>query len=167
MTDYLSTVSSSWFDRVGRGKTVPWPVGIGGNGNGGVAASLQAHPGSIGYLELAYAIDSSIPYALVQNKAGAFVLPTASSIQAAGVHFPDINSRHYSIVDADGATTYPIAGYSWVLLRGKPSPNQAAVVALFRWLTTSGQEYAAQVHNVPLPPNVRQLAASLLATIPT
>jgi phosphate transport system substrate-binding protein len=164
-TDYLSTVSTTWFNRAGRAKLVPWPVGIGGKGNAGVAAALKAHAGAIGYLELSYAIDNSIPYALLKNKAGAFVLPTQESIRAAGTQFPDINSRHYSIVNADDPAAYPIAGYSWALLRRQPRANGTALVALFRWLTTTGQQYAAQVHYVPLPPNVQQLATTILSTV--
>jgi phosphate transport system substrate-binding protein len=164
-TDYLSTVIPTWFSRVGRNTLPAWPVGLGGQGNGGVASVLKAHPGGIAYLELSYAIENGIPYARVKNKAGVFMLPTAQSILVAGTEFPDINSRHYSIVNAPEADAYPICGYSWVLLRRPLGPHGAALVALFHWLTTTGQQYAAQVHYVPLPPNVQQLATTIVTSL--
>jgi phosphate transport system substrate-binding protein len=164
-TDYLSTVSPPWFSRVGRNTLPAWPVGLGGNGNGGVASVLKAHPGGIAYLELTYAIENGIPYAAVQNKTGVFMLPTPRSILVAGTEFPDINSRHYSIVNAPEANAYPICGYSWALLRRPLGPHGAPLIALFHWLTTTGQQYAAQVHYVPLPPNVQLLATSIVASL--
>jgi phosphate transport system substrate-binding protein len=157
-TDYLTSVSSEWAKTLGKGKIVSWPSGLGGKGNPGVAAAIKQHPGAIGYVELAYAIDNHIPYLALENKAGAYVLPTQATVGAAAARFPHVSSKTFSIVNAPGRTSYPIAGYSWVLLRQHPRRNGAALVQLFHWTVTNGQSYAARLNYVPLP-NAVQLQA--------
>ncbi|HWE61880.1 MAG TPA: phosphate ABC transporter substrate-binding protein PstS, partial [Chloroflexota bacterium] len=164
-SDYLSTVSQEWFYNEGRNKVIQWPYGVAGNGNGGVAAAVKQRLGGIGYVELAYAIADKLSYASMQNKAGGFVLPTPDSIGAAAMQFPDIYAQHFSIVDAPGAQSYPISGYSWVLLRRHPHAHAAELVPLFRWMTTTGQDYAVQLHYVPLPAPVQHLAATVLSNV--
>lgn len=162
-TDYLSHVSSAWKSKVGTGKLPNWPAGVGGKGNPGVAQIVQSTPGAIGYVELAYVIQNHISSALVRNAAGTYVAPTQSSVAAAASKFPNVNAQNFSIVDATGVHSYPIAGYSWALLPGKGASK--AMVALFQWIVTGGQSYASKVDYVPLPSGVRQNARTKLNSI--
>jgi phosphate transport system substrate-binding protein len=165
-TDYLTSVSSEWANNIGKGKVVSWPsMTLGGKGNPGVAAAIKQHPGAIGYVELAYAIDNNIPYLALKNKAGAYVLPSKATVGAAAARFPHVSYKSFSIVNAPGRTSYPIAGYSWVLLRQHPRRDAAALVQLFHWTVTSGQSYAAQLNYVPLPMAIQTQALQALNTI--
>jgi phosphate transport system substrate-binding protein len=164
-TDYLSSVSSDWATNIGKGKSVAWPTGIGGKGNPGVAAAIKLHPGAMGYVELAYALDNHIPYMELKNRAGKYLFPSQDTVRVAAAQFPNVSYKNFSIVNAPGAGSYPICGYSWVLLRQHPRANTAALVTLFRWLSTSGQVYAGKLHYVPLPANVQKEATAALATV--
>jgi phosphate transport system substrate-binding protein len=161
-TDYLTSVSSAWANTLGKGKIVSWPTGLGGKGNPGVSAAIKQHPGAIGYVELAYAIDNNIPYLKLKNKAGAFVLPSQATVRAAAAQFPHVSYKRFSIVNAAGPMSYPIAGYSWVLLRQHPRHDAAALVQLFHWTVTSGQSYATQLNYVQLPTTVQRQALQAL-----
>lgn len=166
-TDYLSAVDPTWATTVGKGLGVEWPTGVGGTGNGGVATAVVQQPGAIGYVELTYAINAGLPYAHLKNRAGASVAPTPASVLAAAAQFPGVTAAHASIVDAPGATSYPIAGYSWALIRSRlaDAAHRRAVAALFRWIVTVGQRYAAAVHYVPLPTPVQGVANRALDRI--
>jgi phosphate transport system substrate-binding protein len=168
-TDYLSRVSSAWKSQVGTSKTVNWPAAssVGAKGNEGLAGQIQNTPGAIGYVELAYALDSDISYASIQNKAGAFVSPSLDSVRSAAAQKPDVSPDDFSIVDEAGAGSYPICGYSWVMLwrnQGDPARGKQ-LVDLFGWLVTSGQSYAVKVKYVALPDNVQAIAQKALSTI--
>jgi len=167
LTDYLSAVSPTWAATVGTGLSVQWPTGLGGAGNGGVAAAVVQQPGAIGYVELTYAIDVHLPYAHLKNRAGASVVPTPASVLAAASQFPRVTAAHASIVDAPWTASYPIAGYSWALVRSRlaDKTHRRAVAALFRWVVTPGQRYAAAAHYVPLPAAVRAEANRALDRI--
>ena len=168
-TDYLSRVSPDWKSQVGTSKSVTWPASsaVGMKGNEGVAGQIQNTPGAIGYIELAYALENSIPYAALQNKAGNFVLPTLDSVRAAAAQKPEVSPSDFSIVDETGADSYPICGYSWVMLwRNQGDPvRRKQLVDLFSWLVTTGQQYAVTIKYVALPENVQQAATSALATL--
>lgn len=166
-TDYLSHVSPQWAKRVGTGKSVNWPVGIGGKGNEAVAQNVRNTVGAVGYVELAYALQTHMAYGLVHNRAGKFVAPSPATIMAAAASKPNVSATDFSIVNAPGAKSYPISGYSWVMLRQHPSSATKAheLVNLFRWMLTSGQSQAAAVNYVPLPANVRESALAQLKTI--
>jgi phosphate transport system substrate-binding protein len=165
-TDYLTSVSSEWANSLSKGKVVSWPaMTLGGKGNPGVAAAIKQHPGAIGYVELAYALDNNIPYLAIKNKAGAYVLPSQATVRAAAAQFPHVSYKKFSIVNAPGPTSYPIAGYSWVLLRQHPRHNAAALVQLVHWTVTSGQSYAAQLNYVALPTAVQMQALQALNSI--
>ena len=168
-TDYLSHVSAAWKSQIGTGKSVNWPgaSALGAKGNEGVAGQVRNNPGAIGYVELAYALENGMTYAAIRNKAGAFVLPTLDSVRAAAAQKSTVNPNDFSIVDQSGAASYPICGYSWVMLwRSQPDASKGkALVDLFNWLVTSGQSYAAKVHYVPLPSNVQNSARKALAAI--
>ena len=117
-TDYLSTVSSTWALRAGRSKApTPWPAGLGVSGNVGVGKQVKATSGSIGYVELKFALDNGLQYARIRNRAGNYVAPDGGSVLAAANEFPGVTASSFSIVDAPGATSYPICGYTWGLVR--------------------------------------------------
>ena len=129
------------------------PNNIGGNGNPGVAADVANTQYSIGYVELAYALQSALPYAEMQNAAGSFVTPTLSSVSAAASQFPNVSYQSFSIVNAPGSSSYPICGYSWALVYQKQT-NQSHGIALgklFDWETNTGQGQAAAIGYAPLP----------------
>jgi phosphate transport system substrate-binding protein len=166
-TDYLSKVSPEWKTRVGVGKTVNWPVGVGAKGNEGVAGQLGNSPGAIGYIELAYALQNDIAYVALQNKAGEFVLPSIDSIRAAAAQKPNVNPTDFSITDMTGKDSYPIAAYSWIMIwKNQPDPSRGKQLAdMLKWLVTSGQDYAKKVNYVPLPDNVAQEALKAIASM--
>ena len=168
-TDYLSHVSADWKSQVGTGKTVSWPAAssVGAKGTEGVAGQIQNTPGAIGYIELAYALENDIAYASLQNRAGTFVEPTLDSVRAAAAQKPGVSPSDFSIVDQQGAQSYPICGYSWVMLwRNQGDPTRGKQLTdLFGWLVTSGQPYAVKLKYVALPENVQSEAQKALATI--
>jgi len=168
-TDYLSHVSAMWKSQTGTGKSVNWPANasLGAKGNEGVAGQVRNNPGAIGYVELAYALENDMTFAAIRNKAGAFVLPTLDSVRTAAAQKSMVSPTDFSIVDQGGAASYPICGYSWVMLWKSQSDASKgkALVDLFNWLVTSGQSYAAKVHYVPLPANVQNTARKAIAAI--
>jgi phosphate transport system substrate-binding protein len=168
-TDYLSRVSAEWKSQVGTAKTVTWPASssVGAKGNEGLAGQVQNTPGAIGYIELAYALENDIPYAAVRNRSGNFVLPSLDAVRAAAAQKPSVSADDFSIVDQPGAASYPICGYSWVMVwRNQADPGRGKqLVDLFGWLVTSGQSYAVKVKYVALPDNVQALAQKALGTI--
>ena len=170
-TDYLSKISPQWKSSVGMAKTVNWPAqsAIGAKGNEGVAGLIRQTPGAIGYVELAYALQNDITYASLRNSTGQYVLPTVDSVRDAASQKPNVNPDDYSIVDMTGAGSYPIAGYSWVMLWKSQSDATKGkqLVGLFRWLVTDGQTYATNVRYVGLPKNVQAEADRALASIKT
>ncbi len=170
-TDYLSKVSTEWGRRVGRGTSVNWPVGLGGKGNEGVAAMVAQTPGSVGYVELAYAVQNRLSYAAVQNRAGRFVLPSPQSVTAAAASAmtamgPGTDFR-VSITDPPGAESYPIASFTWLLLRRTyPDPERAgALVRFVWWAVTEGQAAASRLGYAPLPSALRPWIEARLKTV--
>jgi len=166
-TNYLSTVSPAWSSGPGTGKSVSWPVGVGQKGNEGVAGFIHTTPYTLGYVELAYAIQNNFTYAKIQNAAGQYVSPSLSSVAADAAQKPDINSVNFSIVDQPGATSYPISGYSWALIYQlqKNAALGTTLVDLFDWLTHAGQSQASSLDYVPLPANIQQLARTTLLQV--
>jgi phosphate transport system substrate-binding protein len=168
-TDYLSKVSPEWKTKVGVGKTVNWPAGVGAKGNEGVAGQLSNSPGAIGYIELAYAMQNDIAYVALQNKAGEYVLPSIDSIRAAAGQKPDVSATDFSITDMAGKDSYPISGYSWIMIwKNQADPSRGKQLAdLLKWLVTSGQDYAKKVNYVPLPENVQAVALKAIGSMHT
>lgn len=167
-TNYLSTVSTAWKGGPGTGKLVNWPVGVGGKGNEGVAGDVKQIPGSIGYVELAYALQNNFTYAKMQNAAGKWVSPSLATVAAGAKQKPDVTSTDFAIVNEPGANSYPIIGYSWVLVyQQQPNATQGEALAkMLNWLVHSGgQAQAKDVQYVPLPANVQNLAHSTIAKI--
>ena len=160
-TDYLSKVSPEWKQKVGRGTNVKWPVGIEGKGNEGVSSAIRQTEGSIGYLELAYAVRDKVAYGSVQNASGEFVKASVNSTSAAAASakmLPD--DLRASISDSTLQGTYPIASFSWVLvpvsLHG--TPKGKALADFLTWVVTDGQRFAADLLYAPLPVAVAQQA---------
>ncbi len=153
-TDYLSSVSPTWKSKVGKGTSVDWPMGLGGKGNQGVSGILKQSPGSIGYVELAYAIQNKLTYGVMQNSSGNFVEPTvdSTSAAAAGVTIPD--DFRVSIVNSSNPKAYPIAGFSWMLIYKNMTDEPVkgkAIVNFAKWAVTDGQKYSADLDYAPLP----------------
>lgn len=171
-TDYLSAVSPQWKSSVGAAKSVQWPAknSVGGKGNEGVAGVIGQTPGAIGYVELAYAIENHMAGAMLQNGAGKFLDDTQQTVAAAAAAKPGVSATNFSIVNQPGANSYPIAGYSWVLVYAKQSDAQKgkAVKDVLTWLTgPQGQSIAGSLQYVPLPANIQALARKALAGVHT
>lgn len=173
-TDYLSKVSSTWLSQVGRGKTVAWPVGVGGQGNEGVAGTVADTPGSIGYVELDYALVNHFTYCKMMNANGYYVSPTLQTTAAEASLLPNVSPSNFSITNLKAPKnsklakmTYPIATYSWVAVykKQKSATTGKTLVDALRWLTTSGQKYAKELQYVPLPPAIETLARNQLAQV--
>ena len=167
-TDYLSSVSPEWKQRVGKGKNVSWPASssVGMKGNEGVAGQVKNTPGAIGYVELAYAMETSMPFAAVQNHDGALVTPSIASVKAAAASLPAVSASNFSIVNAKGKGAYPISGYTWALLYHHlpDAAKQAALCRLFDWIDGDAQKIAPQIDYVDLPPAVSARARAALGS---
>jgi phosphate transport system substrate-binding protein len=164
--DYLSKVSKEWEEKVGRGTSVKWPVGLGGKGNEGVAGQVKNTPGAFGYVELAYAITNKLPAASVKNAAGKFIEPsiettTAAAAGAAGNMPADFR---VSLTNAPGDNAYPIASFTWLLVyKDQPDEAKGKLLAKFLWWAIhEGQKYPSDLLYAPLPaPVVKQLEAKI------
>ena len=178
-TDYLSTVSKTWNTNVGKGKSVAWPVGVGSPGNEGVAAVVRSTPYAIGYVELAYALQSGMTYAFVQNGDGAtFVEPSLESIASAAAgastKLPKAHEdwSQVSIVNSPGKKSYPISSFSYLLvyedlskLSNTDKDKAKTLVHLIHWMITDGQKSAPSLQYVPLPTEVQEIGKEGLARI--
>src|SRR6267142_3768316 len=163
-TDYLGKVSEEWKAKVGVAKSVQWPAGIGGKGNDGVAQAVKQTEGAIGYVELAYVVQTGMHQAFLRNKNGKFVQASVAGATAAAAQNTEVSPTNFSITDEPGDTTYPIAGFSWIIVRSSISDQAKAkaVVLLFRWLVTDGQTYGKELEYAPLPKSVQDLALTNL-----
>ena len=153
-TNYLKAVSPSWSSGVGAGKSVDWPVGIGGKGNDGVASVVKGTPGAIGYVELAYANQNRMPFAALRNKSGAFIPPSVASATAAAQSGSKLTARDpRSMIVNQGGRAYPITGYTFIMFykSSTATPRGKAVVNFLKWAMGPGQRYAAPLLYAPLP----------------
>lgn len=170
-TDYLSKISPEWASKVGKGTSVNWPVGLGGKGNEGVTATVRQTPGAIGYVELGYAMINKLPAGAVRNKAGKFVAPTLESITAAAAgamrEMGPTTDFRVSITNPDGDQAYPIASFTWLLIRRQYSDAAKAgeLVKFVWWAVTEGQGRAAALGYAPLPAPLRPWIEARLKTI--
>ena len=170
-TDYLSKVSPEWEQKVGRGTSVNWPVGLGGKGNEGVTATVKQTPGAIGYVELGYATANKLPAGSVRNKAGKFITPALESITAAAAGAmqamgPNTDFR-VSITNPEGDKAYPIASFTWFLLHKEyvDAAKAGALVKFVWWAETEGQTKAEPLGYAPLPKQLRPWIEARLKTI--
>ncbi len=157
-TSYLAAVSSDWKNKVGAGKSVNWPTGLGGKGNDGVAAIVKSTKGGIGYVEHAYAVSNKLTYAQLRNRSGKFVGPSLAGVTAAANDGADEMDKdvRVSIVNRGGASTYPISGFTYILLYKKDmnTANGKQVVRFLKWAMGAGQSYAKDLNYAPLPKSV-------------
>jgi phosphate transport system substrate-binding protein len=163
-TDYLGKVSEEWKAKVGVAKSVQWPAGIGGKGNDGVAQAVKQTEGAIGYVELAYVVQTGMHQAFLRNKNGRFVQATVGGATAAASENTDVSPTNFSITDEPGDSTYPIAGFSWIIVRSSMADQAKAraVAFLFKWLVTDGQTHGKDLEYAPLPKSVQDLALTNL-----
>jgi phosphate transport system substrate-binding protein len=166
-TSYLAQVSPAWKEKVGEGKSAKWPVGLGAKGNEGVTGQIKTTPGSIGYIELAYATQNKLPTAELRNKAGKFVGPSleAVSAAAASVEMPD--ELFASIVDGAGDAAYPIAAYTYLLVYedAKDATKGRALAQFLWWALHDGQKFARALDYAPLPDSVVEKVEARLKTL--
>jgi phosphate transport system substrate-binding protein len=157
-TNYLRKVSQEWKTRVGEGTSVAWPTGLGGKGNEGVAELVNRMPGALGYAELAYALTSKMRFGSVRNRSGQFIRPSLESTTAAVDGAVDSVPDDFRILitDPSGPDVYPIAGFTWILVRqDQPAARKGTALAEFLWWAThGGQRYAAPLLYAPLPPRL-------------
>jgi phosphate transport system substrate-binding protein len=166
-TDYLGKVSDEWKSKVGVAKSVQWPAGIGGKGNDGVAQAIKQTDGAIGYVELAYVVQTGMQQAFLANRNGKFVQASVAGATAAAAQNTDVSPDNFSITDEPGDTTYPIAGFSWIIVRTSISDQAKgkAIVFLLKWLVTDGQAYGRDLQYAPLPKSVQDLALANLKRV--
>jgi phosphate transport system substrate-binding protein len=166
-TDYLAKVSPDWKSGPGVAKSIKWPAGIGQTGNQGVAQAVTSTAGAIGYVELAYVVQTGMSQAYIQNANGKFVQASVAGASAAAAQNTNVSPTNFSITNEPGDTTYPIAGFSWVILPTAVSDTNKgkALVYLFKWLVTDGQSDGTALQYAALPKPVQDLALSNLKTI--
>lgn len=168
-TSYLSTQSEAFKEKVGAAKQVEWPGGSGGKGNEGVTQVVQSTPGAIGYIELAYALQNNIPFALMKNADGKYVKASPQSTSAAGEAAAKAMDKNNAapLWNQPGEETYPIAGFTYVFIRKDLSvlqdKSKAESIANFlMWATHSGQGLATQLDYAPLSATVQEVDARAL-----
>jgi len=156
-TDYLSKVSSDWQSQAGKGTSVKWPVGLGGKGNEGVAGMIRQMQGSIGYIELIYAVQNKITYGTVRNAAGEYVKASLSSVTAAAASVKTMPADfRVSITNAPGKDAYPISSFTWLLIpaQSKDAAKGKIIADFLNWMVDDGQKMTADLTYAPLPESV-------------
>jgi phosphate transport system substrate-binding protein len=156
-TDFLSKASDDWKNKVGKGTSVNWPVGLGGKGNEGVSGLVKQTPDAIGYVELIYAVQNDIPYGRVQNADGKFVKADLAGVTAAAASVKDLpEDFRVSITNAPGATSYPISSFTWLLIPAQISDAQKrdAIKDFLKWMLVDGQKYNEGLSYAQLPKSV-------------
>src|SRR5579871_169928 len=156
-TDYLSKVSPEWKSQVGAGTSVNWPIGMGGKGNEGVSGMVRQLQGSIGYVELIYALQNNIPFGSVRNSSGAFIKASLESVTAAAASAPKMPPDfRVSITNSPGKDAYPISSFTWLLIpqQSKNAANGKILADFLNWMVSDGQKLTSALSYAPLPENV-------------
>jgi phosphate transport system substrate-binding protein len=167
-SDYLAKISSDWKTQTGSpAKSIKWPTGTGASGNQAVAQAVSSTDGAIGYVELAYVVQTGMKQAALKNANGKFVQASVEGATAAAATNTSVSPTNFSITNAACDKCYPIAAFSWAMLYTSYSdaPKGKAVANLFRWLVTDGQKEGTDLQYAPLPSAVQQLALTNLKTI--
>src|SRR5271166_4067170 len=167
-TDFLSKVSPEWKSQVGSDTSVKWPIGMGGKGNEGVAGLIRQLPGSIGYVELIYAVQNNIPYGTVRNSSGTFVKASLESVTAAAASAPKMPADfRVSITNAPGKDAYPISSFTWLLIpeQSKDAAKGKILSDFLNWMVTDGQKMTAALSYAPLPDGVVQKEKEAIKTV--
>jgi phosphate transport system substrate-binding protein len=168
-TDYLAKVSSEWKEKVGADKAPKWPVGQGGKGNEGVTGQVKQQPNTIGYVELAYAVQNNLPVAVIKNAGGNFIEPSIDAVTAAAAasaaNTPE--DLRVSITNAAGAAAYPISSYTYILAYKdqKDASKGKALVDFLWWGTHDGESFAKDLQYAPLPPEIVKRAEAKINLI--
>jgi phosphate transport system substrate-binding protein len=168
-TDYLSKISDDWKNKVGKGTSINWPVGLGGKGNEGVTGLIKQTPNSVGYVELIYAAQNNIPFGAVKNPAGSFIKADLASVSAAAAGaaktMPD--DFRVSITNSPGKTAYPISSFTWLLIPSKFSDasKREAIKGFLKWSLGDGQNYAEALSYAKLPKEVVAKETKALSSI--
>ena len=158
-TDYLSKVSPEWQNGAGKGTAVKWPVGLGGKGNEGVAGMIRQMQGSIGYIELIYAVQNKIQYGMVQNPAGNYIKASLETVTAAAASAPKMPADfRVSITNSPGKDAYPISSFTWLLIpeKAKDTARGKIIADFLTWMVDDGQKMTADLSYAPLPDSVVQ-----------
>jgi len=168
-TNYLAKVNAEWKQKIGEGTAVQWPVGLGGKGNEGVAAFVQRLPGSIGYVEYAYAKQNKLAHATLQNAAGVYVNPDDETFRAAAAGADWTKAAFYEILtNQPGKDSWPITGATFILISKSPEkPQQVSeVLKFFNWAFANGDKMALELDYVPLPDTVvKQIQSAWASSI--
>jgi phosphate transport system substrate-binding protein len=166
-SDYLSTISKDWETRVGRNTSVKWPAGLGAKGSEGVSGQVKQLPGTIGYVEMAYADQNKLTFADMKNAAGAFVTPSVETVSEALATATIPDDFRFSMVNPPGAKAYPIAGATWLLVYEQPKDSEKGkkLVEFLNWALTEGKDMAAPLDYAPLPDNLRNRVLERIKTI--
>jgi len=169
-TDYLSKISEEWKKKVGKGKAINWPIGLGAKGNPGVSGLVKQIKGSIGYVELAYVVQNKMPYASIKNKSGAFIKPTLEAISnSALMELPE--DMRVSLTDTESPRGYPLSGFTWILVYkeqryGSHSFEKAReLTRLLWWMIHEGQKYTEPLHYAPLPVTAFKRAEKMIKSM--
>ncbi|HEX7334325.1 MAG TPA: phosphate ABC transporter substrate-binding protein PstS [Pyrinomonadaceae bacterium] len=168
-TDYLSKVSAEWKEKVGSGTSPSWPTGIGGKGNEGVTGQVKNTPNTIGYVELAYAVQNKLPVAQVKNAGGNFVEPSIDAVTAAAAasaaNTPE--DLRVSITNAAGPQAYPISSYTYILVYKdqRDAAKGKALVDFLWWGIHEGENYAKELQYAPLPADIVKRAEGKISSI--
>jgi phosphate transport system substrate-binding protein len=167
--DYLGKVSAEWKEKVGVNSALNWPAGVGGKGNEGVAGLVRQTPGSLGYVELVYALQNKISYGAVQNRAGEFVNPDVTSVTAAAAGALESMPKDFrvSITDAPGQGAYPVSSFTWILMFEDPKDKAQAkvMVDFMKWALGDGQALAGELGYSRLPADLARQELELLNRI--
>src|SRR5215217_7639944 len=168
-TDYLSKVSPEWKEKVGSGTSPSWPTGIGGKGNEGVTGQVKNTPNTVGYVELAYAVQNKLPVAFIKNASGNFVEPSLDAVTAAAAESLTTTPEdlRVSITNAGGATAYPISSYTYVLAYKdqRDAARGKALVDFLWWAVHDGERFARDLQYAPLPPEIVKRAEAEIGSI--
>ncbi len=170
-SDYLCKVSPQWKEKVGTGTSLSWPVGIGGKGNPGVAGLVKQLPGAFGYVELIYALQNNIPYALLKNKSGNWIKASLQSTSTAANVAVPADVTKISLTNTDSPEGYPISTFTWLLLYKEQKYDNhdrvkcEALLKLIWWMTHDGQKYAEPLSYAVLPAPVVKKAEDILRSI--
>ena len=169
-SDYLCKVSTEWKQKVGEGRSLNWPCGLGAKGNPGVAGLIKQVPGSIGYVELIYALGNKMPYALIQNKSKVFIKASIETVSiAANVPLPD--DTRVSITDTEAKNGYPISGFTWLILYkeqqygGRSKTRAENIAKLLWWVVHEGQQLAPSLDYAPLSKEAVTKAETIIRSI--
>ena len=166
-TSFLSRLSEDFLKELGKGKSVSWPVGVGGKGNEGVMGLVNKIEGAIAYIGLSYAQAQKLPTVAIKNKEGRFIKPSLFSIQASAQRAMK-NKKNYTspLIYMDGKDSYPIAGFTYLIIAKKmPKQKGKALVKFLKWILVSGQKFSDPLYFTPLPETIVQSALKRLSQV--